>query len=77
MAVAESEILTGEEVAKLLKVSRITLWRLRKHQGLPYFKTGRELRFFKSDVIRWAREQQYKEAQLGLNFERQHMRKRS
>jgi len=62
----DPKILTADEVAKLLKVSPVTLWRLRKHRGLPSFKVGREVRFFKHELLQWIQDERYREAQLGL-----------
>lgn len=46
------ELLTKEELCKLLKISRPTLDRWRK-QGLPYIKTGRLVRFDRNEVMEW------------------------
>lgn len=51
------ELLTKEELCKMLKISRATLDRWRK-KGLPYIKTGRLVRFDKREVSRWLKEHQ-------------------
>lgn len=48
----EEDILTKEDLAKLLKVTVRTIDRLRK-EGLPFLKVGNQIRFDKSDVINW------------------------
>lgn len=52
------EILTVEEVAEVLKVSRTTIFRWKTNEGLPYLKIGdRTLRFDREAVLKWAKEQ--------------------
>ena len=51
----DDEILTIEEVAKFLKLSEPTIYRL-KNTGLPYFKIGRNVRFKKKDILDWLEE---------------------
>ena len=51
----EDEILTDAGLRELLNISRTTLWRLRKNDGLPYGKIGREYRYRKSEVLDWMR----------------------
>lgn len=71
MKLLDKEIFTADEVAKLLQISKVTLWKLRKYRGLPSFKVGREVRFFKHELLRWIQDERYREAQLGLGFEQQ------
>ncbi|GEM_PF-900647 len=52
----EDEILTDEQLQGLLKVSRTTLWRLRRDRGLPFGRVGRTYRYRKSEVLAWMRE---------------------
>ncbi len=68
MKLLDKEILTADEVAELLQISKVTLWKLRKYRGLPSFKVGREVRFFKHELLRWIQDERYREAQLGLEF---------
>lgn len=42
--------LTVEEVAKILRVSRQTIYVLCREGKLPHFKVGTKLRFKKSDI---------------------------
>lgn len=51
------EILTIDELAEYLKVSRVTINRLRD-RGLPWFKVGKNVRFKKNEVLKWLDEQQ-------------------
>lgn len=53
----EDEILTREELAKILKVTDRTVDRLRK-DGMPYFKVGASVRFDKAKVLEWLNRQQ-------------------
>lgn len=46
------EILTREELAKLLKVTERTIDRLRK-EGLPWYRVGANVRFDKEKVLKW------------------------
>ena len=64
----EKDILTGKEVQDLLGISRTTLWKLRKKQGFPYSKVGREYRYLKSDVIAWLQDSKYRESQMILDL---------
>jgi len=48
-----SKLLTTKEVMDLLGVSRTTLWRLRKDEGLPSFKVGGTYRFDRNEVLKW------------------------
>lgn len=45
-------MLTENQLANDLQLSRWTLWYLRKH-GLPYFRLGRSVRYRLDDVERW------------------------
>ena len=46
-------ILTLKEVAKLLKVNRITIYRLLRNRSIPAFKLGKEWRFTQESVDEW------------------------
>jgi excisionase family DNA binding protein len=52
---AEIEVLTSEEAAALLRVSRKTLYRLAKNGELPGNKVGRSWRFHRADLIDFLR----------------------
>lgn len=45
------ELLTRDEVASLLKISRAGVYRLVERRQLPFYKVGHNLRFAKSDVM--------------------------
>ena len=62
------ELLTDEELRELLGVSRTTLWRLRKYEGLPYGRVGRACRYRKLEVVRWISERPEVRSQLTLNL---------
>ncbi len=66
--VSEKEILTGKDVQQFLGISRTTLWKLRKKQGFPYSKVGREYRYLKSEVIAWLHDSKYRESQTMLDL---------
>jgi len=53
--IARSRLLTNDEVADLLGVSRSTLaiWRSTERYGLPYVKAGRLVRYKEADVLRF------------------------
>ncbi len=40
----------------------MTLWRLGKYRGLPSFKVGWEVRFFKHELLQWIQDERYQEA---------------
>lgn len=44
-------LLTGDETKSYLKISRTTLWRLRRSGQLPAVNIGRAVRYRLSDVI--------------------------
>jgi predicted DNA-binding transcriptional regulator AlpA len=54
MSLSESDYLDDAEVARLLKVSLITLkhWR-RRATGPAYFRIGRKIRYLRCDVDTW------------------------
>ena len=45
------ELLTRDEVARLLKISRAGVYRLVEARQLPFYKVGRSLRFARGDVL--------------------------
>jgi len=49
-------LLTQKEACALLKVSRTTLLRLRKEEGLPYVSMGTRLRFDEGAVSEWLKQ---------------------
>ena len=51
------EILTVEQVAKLLHLHAITIYRLAKEGRIPAFKVGGRWRFNRDDLEYWMRDQ--------------------
>jgi len=47
---SESSILTADEVAEYLKLSKITVYKLAKDGSLPAFRVGGSWRFSKSNI---------------------------
>lgn len=47
----EIELLTMQDVAKLLKVSASTVRRLQQGRRIPFIKVGGSIRFTKDDII--------------------------
>jgi excisionase family DNA binding protein len=45
------ELLTTEELCSFLKISRVTLWTLRKKNHIPYIRVGLQIRYQKPEVI--------------------------
>jgi hypothetical protein len=45
-------MITEKELLEEFKISRTTLWRLRK-MGMPHIKVGSTYRYEKEDVVRW------------------------
>jgi excisionase family DNA binding protein len=56
MAASPDEIMTIDEMASYLKVSKSTLYKLVQHGGLPAQKVGKQWRFHKSAVDDWFRQ---------------------
>lgn len=48
----EDEVLTKEDLAKMLKIGVRTIDRMRK-EGMPYFNIGSNVRFRREKVIEW------------------------
>ena len=49
----EKELITSAEVCKLLKVSRITVYRMANRGDIPCYRNGKTLLFYKDDVMNW------------------------
>jgi len=47
------KLLTTEEVAKILGVSPVTVYRYKVERGLPFIKIGNIVRFDNEDVWKW------------------------
>ena len=57
-------LLTIDEVAAYMQVSRFTVHRLAKEHSIPASKIGRQWRFQKEEIEQWMREQSRKEPHL-------------
>lgn len=51
------QLMTIEEVAQYMRISRFTVYRLAKSQFLPATKIGRQWRFQREEIDRWVRDQ--------------------
>jgi len=51
------ELLTLEEVAKYLKISKYTLYKMLEKRKIPAFKVANQWRFKKSDIDKWLEKQ--------------------
>ena len=50
-------LMTIDEVAAYMQLSRFTVYRLAKDRFIPATKIGRQWRFQKEEIERWMREQ--------------------
>lgn len=61
----DNSIWTLKEVAKYLKLSELSLYRLLRRRKIPGFKVGQQWRFSKDTIDKWIdekiQENQYKE----------------
>jgi excisionase family DNA binding protein len=58
----ENDIMTIDEVAKLLKLKLKTAYHLSAKGDIPGFKVGGYWRFRKSEIEKWIKKQERKEA---------------
>jgi excisionase family DNA binding protein len=49
----ERELLTTLEVAKMLKVARITIYRMASRGDIPCYRNGKNLMFYREEILRW------------------------
>lgn len=56
MAMENDQVLTLEDVCKLLRVHSSTIYRLLKKKQLPAFKVGRDWRFGLDSINKWRRD---------------------
>ena len=54
----ESKVLTVDEVAAYMRISRSTVYRMVKQQKLPGFKVGSDWRFSADSIKQWMHEQE-------------------
>lgn len=52
---SKQDVLTAEEVAKLLRVTKITVYKQAKKGQIPSFKVGRALRFNREEIEEYIR----------------------
>jgi len=64
------ELLKETEVLKLLRISRTTLWNLRREGKIPYYKIGGQYRYDKVEVLRAFRAEVQGNRLLRLNQSR-------
>lgn len=55
----QEELITTKELCEWLKISKATASNWRK-QGMPYYGKDRSLRYRKSEVEKWMKEQEAK-----------------
>lgn len=65
----DEDLLTDRQLQEFLGVSRTTLWRLRKHSGLPFGRVGRSYRYRRSAVLDWVASNPQGVTQLVLSLE--------
>ena len=51
--ISTREILTAMEVAKMLKVTRVTVSRMIKRGEIPCYRNGSILMFYKDEILKW------------------------
>lgn len=51
----DETFMTREEVAKMLHINLVTLWRYTKYKRIPYYKVGSKLLFLKNEIIDFIR----------------------
>lgn len=49
----ERELMTTSEVSKMLKVARITVYRMAKRGDIPCYRNGKNLLFYKDEITEW------------------------
>ncbi len=47
------EVLTTMEVANLLKLARITVYRMASRGDIPSYKSGKNLMFYRDEILEW------------------------
>ena len=51
----EDKLCTTSEIAAFLGVTKGHVYEMRRRSDMPYVKVGASLRFYKPDVLDWAR----------------------
>lgn len=57
-----SKLLTVKELEEKLSLSRATIYRLRKNDGLPYYEIGGRVLFDEKEVVKWMKGRQKQNA---------------
>ena len=65
LVLSMERLMTIDEVAAYMQVSRFTVYRLAKERLIPGTKIGRQWRFQKEDIDQWVRAQYRKDRHLG------------
>ena len=60
----EKELMTEKEVREMIRISRTTLWKLRKNEGFPFTKVGRQYRYSKKEILEWMKERKGKKIEI-------------
>lgn len=55
------QLMTIEEVAQYMRVSRFTVYRLAKGRSIPATKIGRQWRFQREEIDQWVKDQYRRE----------------
>ena len=50
---SERELITTAEVCKLLKITRITVYRMINRGDIPCYRNGKILLFYKDEILKW------------------------
>lgn len=60
------QLMTIEEVAQYLQVSRFTVYRLAKGRTIPATKIGHQWRFHKEEIDQWVRKRNRRALHLAV-----------
>ena len=55
--VQTNAILTLEEISRMLRVDKATVYRMARSRRIPAVKVGRQWRFEKSEIDQWLKKQ--------------------
>lgn len=69
----EKELMTEREVREMIRISRTTLWKLRKNEGFPFTKVGRQYRYSKKEILEWMKERKGKKIEVKAAKPRQNV----
>lgn len=57
MNISEEQVMSADEVATFLRLSRAHIYQLKSENKIPFHKVGGALRFLKSEIIEWVKTQ--------------------